>query len=132
MKKILYLLLTLALFASITTITSFAFTIPDTAVSCTITTNQSYNYSTYVVGTHKYFGGQNYSSSNRKLTVAAEYFDGSSDKYLTDTYEYVDIGSEFSEMSTKKYSGPLCWRVYLKPYGWASSGCSGCGYIRNK
>ena len=47
MKKLLSFLLTLTLFASIVTISSFAFDIPANSESCTIKKNEAYSYSNY-------------------------------------------------------------------------------------
>lgn len=133
MKKLLSFLLTLILLVSIATVSCFAYSVPSTAIYCTIAKNQAYSYtSDFVVGTYKIFAAKNDSASSHKLTVAAEFFDGCSDKYKTDTYKYVNAGSELTETETVRHSGPLCWRLYLKPYGLSSSGCSGEGYIRNK
>ncbi len=132
MKKLLSFLLTLTLFASIVTISSFAFDIPANSESCTIKKNEAYSYSNYVVGNFKYFGGQNYSDSEHYLTVAAEYFNGISNAYITDTYKYIKPYSNFTDKETNHYAGPLCWRVYLKPFGTNREGCFGRGYIRNK
>ena len=132
MKKLLSFLLTLTLFASIVTISSFAFDIPANSESCTIKKNEAYSYSNYVVGNFKYYGGQNYSDSTSKLNVTALYFDGSSNKYLEDTHTTIPPYDNFMDEETKHYNGPLCWRVYLSPSGLHSNGCFGRGYIRNK
>lgn len=132
MKKLLSFLLTLTLFASIVTISSFAFDIPANSESCTIKKNEAYSYSNYVVGNFKYFGGQNYSDSDYSLTVSAQYFNGSSNSYRTDVKKTISPYDNFMDEETKHYGGPLCWRVYLSPSGLHSNGCFGRGYIRNK
>lgn len=132
MKKISSFILTLILCASIATIFSYAFEIPSNSESCTLSVNETYSYSDYVIGTWKYFGAQCYSNSEHSIVAAAQYFDGSSNKYLTDKKITLKPYSNFMDEPTNDYDGPLAWRVYLRPANPFTDGCCGRGYIRNK
>lgn len=128
MKKIFSSLLISALILSISSICVYGLTVPDGSLRCTISTNQSSSYSDYVIGTDKYFGGQNYSDSSHKLTVSSQCFSPQSG-WIFDQKIAVNPGMEFSQRRTTKYAAAVSWRVHLAPYGIYSSGCRGLGYI---
>lgn len=132
MKKISSFILTLVLCASIATISSYAFNIPSNSESCTLSSNETHSYSGYVIGTWKYYGAQCYSNSKHSIVAAAQYFDGSSNKYVTDIKESLEPYSNFMDHKTNTFNGPLAWRVYLRPVVPYVDGCSGRGYIRDK
>lgn len=129
MKKFISFLATIVLVFSISAICANAFTIPSDSKSCSITSAQSYNYSAYVVGKNKYYGGQNYSTSSHSLTVIAQKYDSSSDEFVTDVKHSIGKNESFEMEETSKLSASTSWRVYLKPYGIFSNGCNGRGYI---
>lgn len=127
MKKFISFLATIVLVFSISAICANAFYIPDDSESCTIKSTQSESMSNYVVGKNKYIGGQNYSSSKHKLTVAAMYYDGSGYKY--DVREYLDPGEDIQWSQTAQMEAPVSWKVKLFPSGIFTSGCNGKGFI---
>lgn len=128
MKKILSSLLVSALILSISAICAYGLEIPSGSLKCSISTNQSSAYSDYVIGTDKYFGGQNDGSSSHRLTVSSQCF-SPGNGWIFDQKVAVSPGMEFSQMHTTKYAAAVSWRVHLAPYGIYSSGCSGRGYI---
>ena len=130
MKKITSFILTLVLCACISTIFCYAFDIPDNSESCTINKNETYSYSNYVIGTWKYYGAQCYTSS-KQMTIIAQYYDGSSKKFLPDKTEHLTEYSNFMDHETSKHPASLSWRVYLEPR-YSTAGAYGRAYIRNK
>lgn len=129
MKKFISFLATLALVFSISSICVHAFSVPEGSKGCSLKTNQTSNYSDYVVGTQKYYGGYNYNSSEHKLTFSAQCFDASSNSFITDKKQSMDIGSSFMDAPTSKFIAQTSWRVHLAPYGIYTDGCAGLGYI---
>lgn len=132
MKKILSSILVFTLILSISAICVYGLTVPGGSLTCSISTNQSSAYSDYVIGTDKYFGGQNDESSSHKLTISSQCFSpqsGSQGGWIFDQKVAVDPGMEFSQRHTTKFAAAVSWRVHLAPYGIYTSGCSGNGYI---
>lgn len=132
-KKIISVLLALIISSTIFVTYAFAYaasSLPAKTGWAYLNENQSYAYSTDAsIGTYKYFGGANYSSSSHRMTVEAQYFDGSSNDWLFDKKYAVSIGTMLEPMKTNTYAGYLSWRVYLSPYSVYTSGVNGEGFI---
>lgn len=132
-KKVISVLLALIISSAIFVTYAFAYSassLPAKTGWAYLNQNQSYTYSTDTsIGQYKYFGGHNYSNSSRKMTIGAQYFDGSSNDWLYDEKYSIDPKTMLEPVRTNVYGGYLSWRVYLKPYGAYTSGVNGEGFI---
>ena len=127
MKKFISFLATIVLVFSISAICANAYYIPDNSKYCYIKSNQTYNYSDYVVGKVKYYGGQN--TGSRKLNVIAQRYDSSKDKFVQDKKTTLSSNACVEMVKTSDLTASTSWRVYLEPSGIYTSGCTGNGYI---
>lgn len=132
-KKVISVLLALIISSAIFVTYAFAYSassLPAKTGWAYLNQNQSYAYSTDTsIGQYKYFGGANYSSSSHRMTVGAQYFDGSSNDWLFDSKYAVSIGTMLDPVKTDTYAGYLSWRVHLSPYAAFTSGVNGEGFI---
>ena len=128
-KKVASFLFTLFLFVSIMTICASASNVPSNSKWANISSKQSYACSGRVIGTYKFFGGSNYSNSKHNLTICSRYFDASSNSWMFDKKIKVAPNSTLNDTRTATFAQEISWQVYLKPYGWCTSGCDGEGYI---
>ena len=127
-RKLLSMGISVALFLSIAVIFASASTPPANSKWVYINDKQSEVESKDVFGRHKYFGGTNYNSSTRSLTISSKYYSAGVG-WKFDVKKKVAINSTLNDTETSYFSAATSWRVNLKPYSIWTSGCNGNGYI---
>ncbi len=129
MKKFLSAILTLSLVLSISAIAVWAYNPPKNSARVYLSSNETGDSTTEVLGTYKYIGGQVYSYSKRKITYCPQFFDASSNSWMNDYKISYSAGSSFDDKITRKFAATVAWKLYIRPYAPYSDGASGEGYI---
>ncbi len=125
-KSILISIFMIASIMSCFTMTAYAVQYP--CVDVDLTPSMSVAYTDTVVGTHKYFEGDNYASSAHRVYFEAQKSDGNS--FKTNRKILVDIDSSIYDMRTNgDYPRATLWRLELNPYGVGTKNCSADGYM---
>lgn len=125
-KSILISVFMIASIMSCFTMTAYAVFDPHVEVS--LTPSMKVAHSPTIVGTHKYFEGDNYASSAHRVYFEAQKSDGNS--FKTNRKILVDIDSSLYDMRTNgDYPRATLWRLELNPYGVGTKNCSADGYM---